>query len=595
MRPGQPYPLGATVLPGGVNFALYSRSAERVQLCLFDEPNGPERLRLDLPARTGHIWHGFLPGISAGQQYGYRVHGPYDPGEGKRFNPSKLLLDPYALALSGSFDWDSMPPFLLDDGSAETTDNARAVPKSIVYANGFDWQDDAPPRTSWQDTVIYETHVRGFSKQHPNVPQSLRGSFLGLASEAAIEHFERLGVTAIELQPVTARADSPRLHRSGLTDYWGYGPIAYFAPDARFSTSGDRGPQVTEFKYMVRELHRHGIEVILDVVYNHTAESNATGPTLSFRGIDNATYYRLDPMDPGHYLNFTGTGNTLSLHERPVMRLVLDSLRYWAQEMHVDGFRFDLAASLARGNLDVDARCSFLDAVYQDPVLSQLKLIAEPWDLGPDGYQTGGFPAPWSEWNDRFRDDVRRYWRGDETPSSQIARRLTASPDLFATSERGSYASINYVTSHDGFTLHDLVSYAEKHNLANGEENRDGSWENFSHNFGVEGPNGGRRSAGSPRAAKAQPARDAPVLPGRADAPGWRRDRAHAGWQQQRLQPGQRHELVRLGPGRRPRKPARIHLALDRDQEAPPEPATAPVPRRPSARDGRAAARALAS
>ncbi len=487
LRPGQPYPLGASISDGGTNFSVYSRAAERIELCLFDASGGNEQ-RIDLPARSGHVWHGFVPGISAGQLYGYRAHGAFEPEEGQRFNAAKLLTDPYAHALAGRFDWATMPPFHLEDGSPDVTDNAASVPRSVVCDDAFDWQGDAPPRTSWQDTVIYETHVRGFTMQHPQVPEALRGRFLGMASEATVGHLRRLGITAVELLPVTARANSRRLHELGLTDYWGYGPIAYFAPDAWFSSSGDRGGQVTEFKQMVRELHRNGIEVLLDVVYNHTAESDRTGPTLSYRGLDNATYYRLDPMDPAHYLNFTGTGNTLNLHERPVMRLVLDSLRYWVQEMHVDGFRFDLAASLARGNLDVDARCSFLDAVYQDPVLSQVKLIAEPWDLGPDGYQTGGFPAPWSEWNDRFRDDVRRYWRGDETPSSQIARRLTASPDLFATSERSPQASINYITSHDGFTLHDLVSYGTKHNLANGEENRDGTDDNLSQNFGVEGP-----------------------------------------------------------------------------------------------------------
>ena len=485
---GRPYPLGATVTPEGVNFALYSRSAERVQLCLFDEAGEAELLRLDLPARTGHVWHGFLPGLNSGRLYGYRVHGPFRPNTGQRFNPAKLLIDPYARALSGDFDWHAMPPFHVDPETPDGTDNAHAVPKSVVLDGGFDWQDDAPPLIPWQDTVIYETHVKGFSMLKPDVPENLRGSFLGLATEAAIAHFKRLGVTAVELLPVAARSSSEGLHRRGLTDYWGYGPIAYFAPDARFSASLDHGAQVTEFKYMVRELHRHGLEVILDVVYNHTSESDAMGPTLSFRGIDNATYYRFDPLNPANYLNFTGTGNTLNLHERPVLRLVLDSLRYWAQEMHVDGFRFDLAVTVARDQLEFDQRSSFLDAVYQDPVLSRLKLIAEPWDLGPDGYRTGSFPSPWSEWNDHYRDDIRRFWRGDQLSAMAVARRLTASPDLFATAERSPQASINYFTSHDGFTLHDLVSYAEKHNLANAEDNRDGAWENFSQNFGVEGP-----------------------------------------------------------------------------------------------------------
>jgi glycogen operon protein len=487
VRPGQPSPLGATVLPVGVNFAVYSRG-ERVQLCLFDQPRGPEMLCVDLPGRTGHVWHGFLPDAVAGQLYGFRVHGPFDPPSGKRFNPSKLLIDPYARALAGKVDWDTDPALLIDGETAHEEDNAHVVPKSVICSNGFDWQGDAPPRTPWQDTVIYETHVKGFSVRHSHVPAALRGTFLGLASEVSILYFRRLGITAVELMPVTVTAGSRRLHGLGLTDYWGYGPIAHFAPDARYSVSGDRGAQVTEFRYMVRELHRNGIEVILDTVFNHTAEADHTGPTLVYRGVDNATYYRLEPTNPARYTNFTGTGNTLNLHEPAVMRLVLDALRYWVEEMHVDGFRFDLAATLGRRQLDFDPRSSFLDAIYQDPVLSQVKLIAEPWDLGPDGYALGRFPAPWSEWNDRYRDEVRRYWRGDETQASQIAWRLTGSPDLFATDERTTRASINFVTSHDGFTLHDLVSYARKHNTANGEEERDGAGENYSQNFGIEGP-----------------------------------------------------------------------------------------------------------
>jgi glycogen operon protein len=466
---------------------VYSRGAERIELCLFDA-DGRNEQRIELLASSDNVWHSFVSGITAGQLYGYRAYGPCDPSKGLRFNPSKLLLDPYARALIGAFDWSTMPSFYTSSGQPDTTDNAASVPRGIVYDDAFDWQGDAPPRTPWQDTVIYETHVRGFSRQHPDVPEHLRGTFLGLASDAAIAHFRRLGITAVELLPVTARSSSPRLHKLGLTDYWGYGPIAFFAPDAWFSSSGDRGGQVTEFKQMVRELHRNGIEVLLDVVYNHTSEADETGPTLSYRGLDNATYYRLDPLNPAKYVNYTGTGNTLNLHEPSVLRLVLDSLRYWVQEMHVDGFRFDLAATLARTNRDFDPRSSFLDAVYQDPVLSQVKLIAEPWDLGPEGYRTGGFPAPWSEWNDKFRDDTRRYWRGDPNSSGPFARRVTASPDVFATTGRGPRASINYVTSHDGFTLQDLVTYSTKRNLANGEENHDGANENLSLNEGVEGP-----------------------------------------------------------------------------------------------------------
>ena len=488
IRPGLSYPLGATVTPDGVNFALYSRGAERVELCLFDDPKLPERLRVDLPVRTGYVWHGFLSDIAAGQLYGYRVHGPFDPSSGRRFNPAKLLIDPYARAIAGSVDWDATPKALVDGNAPNSMDDSHAVPKSIVWADDFDWEDDAPPATPWQDTVIYETHVKGFSVQHPDVPPALRGSYLGLASEAAIAHFTGLGVTAVELLPVTACMTTERVHRQGLTNYWGYDPIAFFAPDARFSASGDRGGQVNDFKSMVRNLHRHGLEVILDIVVNHSGESSENAATLSFRGIDNSTYYRLDPMNPARYLNFTGTGNAMNVHERPVIRLILDCLRYWVQEMHVDGFRLDLATTLARGELDFDARSSFLDAVYQDPVLSRVKLIVEPWDIGPGGYQTGSFPAPFSEWNDWFRDGVRRYWRGDEGHASQLARRLMGSPDLYATGERGPAASINFVTCHDGFTLQDLVSYANKHNARNGESNRDGTADNHSHNFGVEGP-----------------------------------------------------------------------------------------------------------
>lgn len=487
VRAGQPFPLGATVRDSGVNFALYSRGAERVQLCLFDDASGTEH-RIEMPDRDGFFWYAFVPNLSPGQRYGYRVHGPFDPASGRRFNPAKLLIDPYARALAGAVDWDARPGLLVDGDTPFPADNAHVVPKSLVLDNRFDWQGDAPPQTPLHETVIYETHVRGLTMRHPDVPPALRGTFLGLASEPAIEHLQRLGITAVELLPVTARAGNKRLHDLGLTDYWGYGPIACFAPDAIFSASQQPSAEVAEFKLMVRELHRHGLEVILDVVFNHTAESDHTGPTLSFRGIDNATYYRLDAMNPARYVNVTGTGNTLDLHQPPVLRLVLDCLRYWVEEMHVDGFRFDLTTTLGRRERDFDARSSFFDAIYQDPVLSRVKLIAEPWDLGPDGYATGRFPEPWSEWNDRYRDDLRRYWRGDEIPAIDVARRLTASPDLFATGDRPPQASINFVTCHDGFTLEDLVSYATKHNLANGEEGRDGAAENFSQNFGVEGP-----------------------------------------------------------------------------------------------------------
>ncbi len=490
--PGQPLPLGATVQPGGVNFSLYSERAERVELCLFDDASGAETARIPLKMRTGHIWYGFLRGVGAGQLYGYRVHGPYAPAEGLRFNPEKLLIDPYARALAGRTDWRA--PLLgygFTDDELDARDDAWGVPKAIVVDGPFDWQGDAHPRTPWNETIIYETHVKGFTHHHPGVPEDLCGTYLGLASEAAIDHLMRLGITAVELMPVHAAIDSRRLHERDLVNYWGYDSIAYFAPDARLSRGGyyaTDGGQVNEFKEMVRELHRHGIEVILDVVYNHTAEGGPAGPTLSLRGIDNPVYYRLAPGNARQYVNYTGTGNTLNSQHPQTLRLIMDSLRYWVQEMHVDGFRFDLASALARGMHEVDRLSSFFDAIHQDPTISRAKLIAEPWDVGDGGYQVGRFPILWAEWNDRYRDGVRRFWRSDQSTMSELAYRLTGSSDLYGAGGRQPSASINFVTAHDGFTLHDLVSYNTKRNDANGENNLDGPNDNLSWNCGVEGP-----------------------------------------------------------------------------------------------------------
>ena len=456
---GRPYPLGATWDGAGVNFALFSKHAERVELCLLDPRGRREIERVVLRERTDFIWHCYLPEARPGLIYGYRVHGRHDPDRGHRFDHNKLLLDPYARRIQR--------------GRGQVVDPA------------FTWGDDRPPRTPWQDTVIYELHVKGFTQRHPAVPEQLRGTYAGLCSAPALEYFKRLGVTAVELLPVHAIVDERRLLHHGLRNYWGYNTIGFFAPEARYSASGTLG----EFKSMVKTLHATGIEVILDVVYNHTAEGDHTGPTLSFRGIDNLIYYRLDPAHPRRYLNFTGTGNSLNTSHRVVLALVMDSLRYWVQEMHVDGFRFDLAATLARNAQGAFERNgAFLSAVRQDPVLSQVKLIAEPWDLGEGGYQLGAFPSGWAEWNDKYRDAVRSYWRGDDGTIGKLAARLSGSSDVFQPSGRGPAASINFVTSHDGFALEDLVSYERKRNDANLEGNRDGSNNNLSSNFGVEGP-----------------------------------------------------------------------------------------------------------
>jgi len=492
--PGKPYPLGATWDGLGVNFSLFSEHATKVELCLIDSRDpAREHASVVLHERTAHVWHSYLPGIRPGQLYGYRVHGPYDPDRGFRFNPAKLLIDPYAKAIAGKVNWEA-PVFgyRLNDESGDLSrddaDSAWGVPKGVVIDPSFDWENDRPPRVPWHRTVIYEVHVKGFTFRHQDIPDAERGTYAGLASAPMIEYLRKLGVTAVELLPVHDALDDKVLVEKGLRNYWGYNTTNFFSPDARYSSSGDRGLQVAEFKQMVKTLHRAGIEVILDVVYNHTAEGSELGPTLSFRGIDNTTYYRLVEDQPRYYVNYTGTGNSLNARHPQVLKLIMDSLRYWVLEMHVDGFRFDLASSLARELHEVDRLGSFFDIIHQDPVLSQVKLIAEPWDVGDGGYQVGNFPILWAEWNDKYRNAVRRFWRGDDDPMAELGYRLTGSSDLYKDDGRKPYASINYVTSHDGFTLHDLVSYNEKHNEANGEDNRDGSSDDLSYNHGVEGP-----------------------------------------------------------------------------------------------------------
>ena len=492
--PGRPFPQGATWDGQGTNFSLYSERATRVELCLYDarEPR-TELARVTLKEKTSHVWHCYLPGVRPGQLYGYRVHGPSDPARGLRFNPAKLLLDPYAKAVAGALDWNA-PVFgyKLGDPQADLSiddqDDSWGVPKGVVIEPFFDWTGDRSPDTPLHKTVIYEVHVKGFTITHPEIPQDQRGTYAALASRPMIEYLKKLGVTAVELLPVHEYLDDKFLIDRGLRNYWGYNTISFLAPTARYSSMGDRGQQVSEFKAMVKALHEANIEVILDVVYNHTAEGNELGPTVGFRGIDNASYYRLVPDQPRYYMNFTGTGNSFNARQPQVLRLIMDSLRYWVLEMHVDGFRFDLAATLARELHDVDALSSFFDIVNQDPVLSQVKLIAEPWDVGHGGYQVGNFPVIWTEWNDKYRDTVRRFWRGDEDQMAELGYRLTGSSDLYQDDGRNPNASINFVTAHDGFTLNDLVSYNGKHNEANGESNRDGSDNNISDNQGVEGP-----------------------------------------------------------------------------------------------------------
>ncbi len=486
--PGSPYPLGATYDGGGTNFALFSEVAERVELCLFDEEG--HETRIDLPEREALVWHGYLPRIVPGQRYGYRVHGRYEPHAGLRCNPSKLLLDPYAKAIDGHIEWnEAMFSYRFDDPSSfNDTDSAPYAMKSVVINPFFDWANDRPLRVPFHQTVIYEAHVKGMTVRHPKIPPDVRGTYSGLAHPVMIEHLHRLGVTAVELMPVHQFVHDSGLVERGLSNYWGYNTIGFFAPHNDYASFRGDGGQVQEFKTMVKALHRAGIEVILDVVYNHTAEGNHLGPTLSFRGIDNPAYYRLVPEDRQYYYDTTGTGNSLNVRHHESLRLIMDSLRYWVTDMHVDGFRFDLAASLAREFHEVNRLAAFFDLVNQDPIVSQVKLIAEPWDVGDGGYQVGGFPPLWTEWNGKYRDTVRDVWRGEPGRLGEFASRFTGSSDLYEIDGRRPIASINFVTAHDGFTLADLVSYNEKHNDANGEDNRDGENHNRSWNGGVEGP-----------------------------------------------------------------------------------------------------------
>jgi isoamylase len=500
--PGQPYPLGATWDGSGANFALFSENATAVELCLFDsEDPGRQTDAIRLMERTNYVWHAYLPEARPGLLYGYRAYGPSDARKGYRFNPAKLLLDPYAKAINGDVVWsDTLFGYILGDPNEDLSydgrDSSEYLPKCVLIDTRFDWEGDAPLRTPWHKTLIYELHVKGFTARHPVVPENMRGTYTALAHPAVIEHLKSLGVTAVELMPVHHFIPDKHLLDRGLTNYWGYNSIGYFAPDCRYAYSmrdGARegrhaGAHVVEFKTMVKSLHRAGIEVILDVVYNHTAEGSHLGPTLSFRGIDNSSYYRLVQDDPRYYMDYTGCGNTLDMTHPRALQLIMDSLRYWIQEMHVDGFRFDLAAALARELHEVDRLGAFFDIIHQDPVISQTKLIAEPWDLGEGGYQVGNFPALWAEWNGIYRDTVRGFWRSDEGLISDLAYRLTGSSDLYEGEGRRPYASVNYVTAHDGFTLADLVSYNERHNESNGEENRDGHEHNLSWNCGIEGP-----------------------------------------------------------------------------------------------------------
>ena len=491
---GEPYPLGATWDGEGVHFALFSRNAAKVELCLFDSPmdRQPGSV-INMPESTHLVWHAYIPGLKPGQLYGYRVHGPYQPEQGHRFNPHKLLLDPYAKAIGRPLRWgDELFGYHIGDEagdlSMDTRDSAEAAPLAAVVDPTFDWNGDSPPRHPWRETVIYEAHVKGLTQLHPDVPKHLRGTYAGLASRPVIEHLVRLGVTAIELMPVHHFIRDRILIEKGLTNYWGYNTLAFFAPEPSYAFEKSPIDTVCEFKSMVKTLHSAGIEVILDVVYNHTAEGNHFGPTLSFRGIDNQDYYRLVEDQPRYYMDYTGCGNTLDMTTPKVLQIIMDSLRYWLTEMHVDGFRFDLASALAREFHDVDRLGAFFDIIHQDPVISQAKLIAEPWDLGEGGYQVGNFPVGWTEWNGKYRDAVRRFWKGDEGVMSELAYRLAGSSDLYESSERLPSASINFVTAHDGFTLEDLVSYDYKHNEANKDDNTDGSDDNLSWNSGVEGP-----------------------------------------------------------------------------------------------------------
>ena len=487
---GNPYPLGATWDGQGVNFALFSEQGTGVELCLFDSPDQTDQSQLiRVTERTDQVWHCYLPDARPGQLYGYRVHGPYEPEKGLRFNPAKVVLDAYAKTITGDMRWDDTPYGYRigapeEDLARDDRNSAAAMPKCVVIDPAFTWGDDRPPKVPWNRTVIYECHVKGMTQCHPDVPERLRGTYLGMCAEPILRHLQSLGVTTVELMPIHHHLTARHLVERGLENYWGYDSIGFFAPDARFAVKDP----VTEFKTMVRTLHAAGLEVILDVVYNHTPEGNHLGPMLAFKGIDNCAYYRLVPDDPRHYVDFTGTGNSLNMQHPSTLRLVADSLRYWAIDMHVDGFRFDLAPVLARSLWEVDRLSAFFDVLHQDPVLSQVKLIAEPWDVGPGGYQVGGFPVGWAEWNGKYRDTVRKFWKGDTGQIADLASRLSGSADIYQWTQRSAYASINFATCHDGFTLHDLVSYEQKHNEANGENNQDGANDNDSRNWGAEGP-----------------------------------------------------------------------------------------------------------
>lgn len=491
--PGSPYPLGATYDGIGVNFAVYADNATGVELCLFaNEKDEAESIKIKLTERSHHVWHAYIPDIQPGQAYGYRVQGNYDPVNGHRYNASKLLIDPYAKSISGTIDWnDALFSYEVghpdEDLSYNETDSAPFIPKSVVIDNEFDWENDKLPKIAYHQSIIYEIHVKGFTQLHPDIPEDIRGTYAALAHPVTIQYLKELGITTVELMPVHHFVADRHLKEKGLTNYWGYNTIGFFAPDARYSSSGVLGEQVTEFKNMVKALHKAGIEVILDVVYNHTAEGNHLGPTLSFKGIDNAAYYRL-MEDKRYYMDYTGTGNTLNANLPNVLRLMMDSLRYWIVDMHVDGFRFDLASTLARELHEVNRLSAFFDIIYQDPTISQVKLIAEPWDIGEGGYQVGKFPPGWAEWNGKYRDCIRDYWRGADSMLGEFAARFTGSPDLYQNDYRSPTASINFITAHDGFTLHDLVSYNEKHNEANSEDNNDGESHNRSWNCGEEGP-----------------------------------------------------------------------------------------------------------
>lgn len=485
---GNPYPLGATYDGSGTNFSIFSEGAERVELCLFDE-NGAET-KIDLPEMTGYCHHGYLPNVKPGQLYGYRLHGPWNPSAGQRFNPAKLTLDPYAKAIDGQVKWnEAVYPYYFGKNPDEINDHdsAKFMPKSVVKSPYFDWGNDSKPNLPWHETVIYELHVKGFTARHPEIPKEMQGTFAGLVHPVSLDYFKKLGVTAVELMPVHFFIHDQYLIDKGLRNYWGYNTIGFFAPHTEYASDKSPGGSVAEFKEMVKKFHQQGIEVILDVVYNHTAEGNHLGPILSFKGIDNPYYYRLID-DKRYYMDYTGTGNSLNMRNPHVLQLIMDSLRYWVLEMHVDGFRFDLAAALARELHDVDRLSSFFDLIQQDPVISQVKLIAEPWDVGEGGYQVGNFPPAWSEWNCKYRDCLRDFWRGEERTLGEFASRLTGSSDLYQSNSRLPYASINYITAHDGFTLHDLVSYNEKHNEANQHDSTDGDNNNRSWNCGAEGP-----------------------------------------------------------------------------------------------------------